>query len=64
MEDTGSYVHYINNLLKNIKSTLHTEFIQPCARGISITTNNVPATSNLTVMKALRRNKFPMRLNT
>ena len=51
MEDTGSYVHYINNLLKNIKSTLHTEFIQPCARGISITTNNVPATSNLTMIE-------------
>jgi len=51
IEDTGSYIHYINNLLKNIKSTLYTEFIQPCARGISITTNNVSTTSNLTIIE-------------
>lgn len=47
MEEASSHVYYINNLLKNIKSTLYAKFIRPYTRGISITTNNIPTPSNL-----------------
>lgn len=48
MTDAGSHVHLINNLLKNIKSNTHAEYIRPCPGSISIVTNSVPAPSDLT----------------
>jgi len=51
MEEANSHVVQINNLLKNIKSTLRAEFIRPCSGGISINTNNIPQPSDLTVME-------------
>jgi len=30
---------------------LHTEFIHPCPRGMSIITNSIPNPSNLTIME-------------
>lgn len=51
IRDTSSYVFYINNLLKNIKSATWAEFIHPCTRGISVNTNNVPALSDLTTIE-------------
>jgi len=51
MEDAGSHVHAINTLLKNIKSNLRAEFIRPCTGGISIATNNVPASSDLNTVE-------------
>jgi len=50
IEDTNTYIFQINTLLKNIKPTLHAEFICPCSRSISIITNNVPNPSDLTIM--------------
>jgi len=41
MKDTSAHINLINNLLKNIKSTLHAEYVQPCSEDISIATNNV-----------------------
>jgi len=51
MEDANSYVFQINVLLKNIKSTLHAEFICPCPGGMSIITNSVPNPSDLMIIK-------------
>jgi len=51
MEDTNTHIFQINNLLKNIKSTLHAEFICPCPGGVSIITNNIPNLSDLAIMK-------------
>jgi len=51
MEDTGSYVHFINTFLKNIKSNLYAEYIWPCIGDISIVTNNVLASSNLNTIE-------------
>jgi len=51
MEEANNHVFQINSLLRNIKSTLRAEFICPCPGGISINTNNVPNTSDLTVME-------------
>jgi len=51
MTDTSSHVHLINNLLKNIKSSTRAEYIQPCPGGLSIATNNVPAPSDLILIK-------------
>jgi len=51
MEDASSHVHHINNYLKNIKSTLCTKFIWSYTGDISITTNNVPSSSDLTIIE-------------
>ena len=51
MEDTNTHIFQINNLLKNIKSTLHAEFICPCPGGVSIITNNILNLSDLAIMK-------------
>jgi len=49
--DTNTHIFQINNLLKNIKSILHVEFICLCPGSVSIITNNVPNLSNLAIMK-------------
>jgi len=51
MEDANTHIFQINTLLKNVKSTLHAEFIRPCRGGVSIVTNNVPNLSNLMIME-------------
>jgi len=51
IEEANNHVFQINNLLKNIKSTLRAEFICPCPSGISINTNNIPNSSDLTIME-------------
>lgn len=51
MEDAGAHVHLINNLLKNIKSNLCTEYIRLCTGGISIATNSVPVASDLNTIE-------------
>ena len=51
MNNAGLHVNSINGLLKGIKSTLRAEFIRPSTESIIITTNNVPAPSDLSVIK-------------
>jgi len=51
MEDTNTHTFQINTLLKNIKSTLHAEFICPYPSGVSIITNNIPNPSDLTIIE-------------
>ena len=51
MNNAGLHVNSINGLLKGIKSTLRAEFIRPATESIIITTNNVPASSNLLVIE-------------
>ena len=51
MKEASIYVGLINSLLKNAKSTIWSEFIYPCLGGISITTNNIPAPSDLGIIE-------------
>ena len=51
MEEANNHVFQINNLLKNIKSTLRAEFIHSCSGSNSINTNDIPNPSDLTVME-------------
>ena len=51
MNNAGLHVNSINGLLKGIKSTLRAEFIRSAIESIIITTNNVPATSDLLVIE-------------
>jgi len=51
MNNAGLHVNSINGLLKGIKSTLRVEFIRPATESIIITTNNVPAPSDLSVIE-------------
>jgi len=51
MNNAGFHVSSINSQLKGIKSTLRVEFIWSTSEGIIITTNNVPAASDLSTME-------------
>jgi len=51
MGDASTHIFQINTLLKNIKSTMCTEFICPCSGGISIITNNVSSPSDLSIIE-------------
>jgi len=51
MNNAGSHVSSINSRLKGIKSTLQVEFIRSTSEGIIITTNNIPAASDLSIME-------------
>jgi len=50
MGDASTYVFQINTLLKNVKSSMHSEFIRPCSGGIAIITNEVPNPSDLSII--------------
>ena len=51
MGDASTHIFQINALLKNIKSTMRSEFIRPCSGGIAIITNNVPNPSDLSIIE-------------
>jgi len=51
MKDAGNHISLINNHLKHIKSTMCTEFICLLMGCISIITNNVPSSSDLTMIE-------------
>jgi len=51
MGDASIHIFQINVLLKNIKSSMRSEFICPCSGGIAIITNNVPNPSDLSVIE-------------
>jgi len=51
MGDASTYIFQINALLKNVKSSMRSEFIRPCSGGITIITNNVPNPSDLSVIE-------------
>jgi len=50
MGDASTHVFQINALLKNVKSSIRSEFIHPCSGGIAIITNDVPNPSNLSII--------------
>jgi len=51
MGDASTHIFRINALLKNVKSSMRSEFICPCSGGIVIITNNVPNPSDLSVIE-------------
>jgi len=51
MGNASTHVFQINALLKNIKSSMRSEFIRPCSSGIAIVTNNVPNPSDLSIIE-------------
>jgi len=51
MNNAGIHVNVINGMLKGIKSTLRAEFIRPATQSIIITTNNVPAPSDFSIIE-------------
>ena len=51
MKDTSTHIFYINNAIKNIKSSLRVEFIYICARGIFVNTNNILVPSGLSTIE-------------
>jgi len=51
MKKASIHTGLINDLLKNTKSTIWSEFICPCLGGVSIATNNVPAPSDLSIIE-------------
>jgi len=51
MGDASTHVFQINALLKNVKSSMCSEFIYPCSGGIAIITNNVPNPSDLSIIE-------------
>jgi len=51
MNNAEQHISFINSLFKGIKSTLHTEFIQPTMNDIFIITNNVLVSNNLITIK-------------
>ena len=50
MSDASTHVFQINTLLKNIKSSMRSEFIRPCSGEIAIITNEVPNPSDLSII--------------
>jgi len=50
MGDASTHVFQINTLLKNVKSSICSEFIYPCSGGITIITNDVPNPSDLSII--------------
>ena len=48
---TSIYVGLINGLSRSAKSNTHSEFIKLCPGSISIVTNNIPAPSDLSIIK-------------
>jgi len=51
MGDASTHVFQINAQLKNIKSSMRSEFIRPCSGGIAIVTNIVPNPSDLSIIE-------------
>jgi len=51
MSDASMHIFQINTLLKNVKSSMCSEFICPCSGGITIITNNIPNPSDLSVIE-------------
>jgi len=51
MGDASTHMFQINALLKNVKSSMHSEFIHPCSGGIAIVTNNIPNPSDLSIIE-------------
>ena len=51
MNKANVHVSFINGLLKNAKSNIHSEFIWPCSGRVSIVTNNIPAPSDLSIIE-------------
>jgi len=51
MGNASIYIFQINALLKNVKSSMHSEFICPCSGRITIITNNVPNPNDLSVVE-------------
>jgi len=51
MNNAGLHISSINGLLKSVKSTLRAEFIRPMTESIVVCTNNVPASSDLSIME-------------
>ena len=51
MGNASTHIFQINTLLKNIKSSMHSEFIRPCSSGIAIITNNIPNPSDLSTIE-------------
>jgi len=51
MANASTHVFQINALLKNVKSSIRSEFICPCSSGIAIVTNNVPNPSDLSIIE-------------
>jgi len=50
MGDASTHIFQINTLLKNVKSSMRSEFIRPCSGGIAIITNEVPNPSDLSII--------------
>ena len=50
MGDASTHVFQINALLKNVKSSIRSEFICSCSGGITIITNDVPNPSDLSII--------------
>jgi len=50
MGDASTHVFQINTLLKNVKSSIHSEFICLCSGGIAIITNDVLNPSDLSII--------------
>jgi len=51
MSDASTHIFQINALLKNVKSSMHSEFIHPCSGRITIITNNIPNPSDLSIIE-------------
>jgi len=51
MGNASTHMFQINALLKNVKSSMRSEFIRPCSGGIAIVTNNVPNPSDLSIIE-------------
>jgi len=51
IEEANTHIFQINMLLKNIKSAMRAEFIRSCSGGVSINTNSVPNSSNLSTIE-------------
>ena len=51
MGDASTHVFQINTQLKNVKSSMCSEFIRPCFGRIAIVTNNVPNPSDLSIIE-------------
>jgi len=50
MGNASTHVFQINALLKNVKSSICSEFIRSCSGGIAIITNDVPNSSDLSII--------------
>jgi len=51
MNKANIYISLINSLLKNAKSNICLEFIWSCSGRVSIATNNISASSDLSIIK-------------